>query len=86
MGSRYFIPRSLETDGQLLLDLWTSEVCHGCLPPHAHGMFEHAHDTFERVMFMFEHAHDMFEHVHDMFEHAHDMLEHEHGNPRAIHT
>ena len=61
MGSRSFISRSLETNSQLLADLWTFEVCHGCLPPHAHGMFEHAHG-------MFEHAHDMFEHVHDIFE------------------
>ena len=79
MGSRSFISRSLETNGQLLPDLWTFEVWHGCLPPHAHGMFEHAHG-------MFEHAHGMFEHVHDMFEHAHDLFEHEHCNPGAIHA
>ena len=56
MGSRSFISRSLETNGQLLPDLWTFEVCHGCLPPHAHGMFEHAHGMFEHAMCMFEHA------------------------------
>ena len=61
--------RSLETNGQLLPDFLTFEVCHGCLPPHAHAMFEHAHGMFEHVMCMFEHVHDMFEHTHDIFEH-----------------